>query len=118
MLETQTNDDEGPRVSGPGRVLVSGGGGAIGSDVTDVLVVAGADEASVLDNFVRGRRESLDWARANGNVRLVEGDICDRELVHHLTEGVDLVFHLAALRITQCAAEPRLAIEVLVDGTF
>jgi UDP-glucose 4-epimerase len=105
-------------VSGPGRVLVTGGGGAIGSNVTDELVIAGAEEVIVLDNFVRGRRENLDWARSNGNVRLVEGDIRDRELVHRLTEGIDLVFHLAAIRITQCAEEPRLALEVLVDGTY
>jgi UDP-glucose 4-epimerase len=32
--------------------------------------------------------------------------------------GTDLVFHQAAIRITQCAAEPRLALEVLVDGTY
>jgi UDP-glucose 4-epimerase len=105
-------------VSGVGRVLVTGGGGAIGSNVVDELVIAGADEVVVLDNFVRGRRENLDWARANGNVRLVEGDIRDRALVHGLTEGIDLVFHLAAIRITQCAEDPRLALEVLVDGTY
>jgi UDP-glucose 4-epimerase len=99
-------------------VLVTGGGGAIGSNVTDGLVLAGADEIVVLDNFVRGRRENLDWARANGDVKLVEGDIRDRELVRRLTEGIDLVFHLAAIRITQCAEEPRLALEVLVDGTY
>jgi len=101
-----------------GRVLVTGGGGAIGSNVTDELVLAGADEVIVLDNFVRGRRENLDWARANGNVQLVEGDIRDRALVRELSEGIDLVFHLAAIRITQCAEEPRLALEVLVDGTY
>lgn len=105
-------------MSGVGRVLVTGGGGAIGSNVTDELVLAGAEEVIVLDNFVRGRRANLDWARANGNVRLVEGDIRDRQLVHRLTEGIDLVFHLAAIRITQCAEEPRLALEVLVDGTY
>ena len=49
---------------------------------------------------------------------LVEGDIRDRDLVHDLTRGKDLVFHQAAIRITQCAEEPRLALEVLVDGTF
>ena len=62
----------------------------------------------MLDNFVRGRRENLAWALANGPVRLVEGDIRDRELVAELTRGIDVVFHQAALRITQCAAEPRL----------
>jgi UDP-glucose 4-epimerase len=101
-----------------GRALVTGGGGAIGSNVVDELVLAGADEVVVLDNFVRGRRENLDWARANGSVSLVEGDIRDAALVRRLTEGMDLVFHLAAIRITQCAEEPRLANEVLVDGTF
>src|SRR4051795_8720033 len=112
MLETQTIDDEGPRMSAPGRVLVTGGGGAIGSNVADELVLAGADEVVVLDNFVRGRRENLDWARANGDVRLVEGDVRDGTLVREVMEGIDHVFHLAAIRITQCAEEPRLALEV------
>jgi UDP-glucose 4-epimerase len=105
-------------VSGLGRALVTGGGGAIGSNVTDELVLAGADEIVVLDNFVRGRRENLAWAQENGNVKLVEGDIRDRALVRELMEGVDVLFHLAAIRITQCAEEPRLALEVLVDGTY
>jgi UDP-glucose 4-epimerase len=105
-------------VSGLGKVLVTGGGGAIGSNVTDELVLAGAEEIVVLDNFVRGRRENLGWALANGPVSLVEGDIRDRALVRRLMDGVDVVFHLAAIRITQCAEEPRLALEVLVDGTY
>jgi UDP-glucose 4-epimerase len=105
-------------MSGLGRVLVTGGGGAIGSNVTDELVLAGAEEVIVLDNFVRGRRENLSWALANGPVRLIEGDIRDQALVAELTQGIDLVFHLAAIRITQCAEEPRLALEVLVDGTY
>ncbi len=105
-------------MSGLGKVLVTGGGGAIGSNVVDELVLAGAEEVVVLDNFVRGRRENLDWARANGAVALVEGDIRDRELVRELMEGVDVAFHHAAIRITQCAEEPRLALEVLVDGTY
>jgi UDP-glucose 4-epimerase len=101
-----------------GKVLVTGGGGAIGSNVVDELVIAGAEEVVVLDNFVRGRRENLDWARANGKVELVEGDIRDRPLVRSLMDGVDIAFHHAAIRITQCAEEPRLAVDVLVDGTF
>ncbi|WP_433306474.1 NAD-dependent epimerase/dehydratase family protein [Actinoplanes sp. CA-030573] len=100
------------------RALVTGGAGTIGSHVVDELVRGGAAEIVVLDNFVRGRRDNLAWASANGPVRLVEGDIRDRELVREVTAGKDLVFHLAAIRITQCAEEPRLANEVLVDGTF
>jgi UDP-glucose 4-epimerase len=105
-------------VTGLGRVLVTGGAGAIGSNLTDDLVLAGAEEIIVLDNLVRGRQGNLAWALENGPVRLVEGDICDRELVRRLTSGIDVVFHLAAIRITQCAEEPRLALEVLVDGTY
>ena len=105
-------------MSGLGRILVTGGGGAIGSNVVDELVISGAEQVVVLDNFVRGRRENLDWARANGAVELVEGDIRDRDLVRRLTDGIDVVFHHAAIRITQCAEEPRLALEVLVDGTY
>jgi UDP-glucose 4-epimerase len=100
------------------RALVTGGAGTIGSHVVDLLVRGGAQEIVVLDNLVRGRVSNLDWARANGPVRLAQGDIRDVPLVHELTGGKDLVFHLAAIRITQCAQEPRLANEVLVDGTF
>ena len=117
-LTSRPMEIEGATVSGFGKVLVTGGGGAIGSNVVDELVLAGADEIIVLDNFVRGRRENLDWARANGAVELVEGDIRDRALVRELMEGVDVLFHHAAIRITQCAEEPRLALEVLVDGTY
>lgn len=100
------------------RALITGGAGAVGSNIADQLVRAGAEEVVVLDNFVRGRRENLAWALAHGPVRLVEGDIRDRELVAELTRGIEVVFHQAALRITQCAAEPRLGLEVMVDGTY
>ena len=100
------------------RCLVTGGAGTIGSTITDQLVAAGAAEVVVLDNLVRGRPENLAGAQASGNVALVEGDIRDRGLVTGLMDGIDLVFHQAAIRITQCATEPRLALEVLVDGTY
>jgi UDP-glucose 4-epimerase len=102
------------------RVLVTGGAGTIGSHVVDQLVAAGAAEIVVLDNLVRGRLANLDRALESGGdaVRVVEGDLRDVALVHELARGKDLVFHLAALRITQCAEQPRLALESLVDGTF
>jgi UDP-glucose 4-epimerase len=100
------------------RCLVTGGAGTIGSTIVDQLVTAGAAEVIVLDNFVRGRAENLAGALASGNVRVVEGDIRDRHLVAGLMAGVDVLFHQAAIRITQCATDPRLALEVLVDGTY
>ncbi|ASN20400.1 NAD-dependent epimerase/dehydratase family protein [Arthrobacter sp. YN] len=100
------------------NVLVTGGAGTIGSTLVDQLLDAGAAHVDVLDNLVRGRLANLDAALASERVDLVEGDLRDRDLVHDLTRGKDLVFHQAAIRITQCAEEPRLALEVLVDGTF
>ena len=98
--------------------LVTGGAGTIGSTLVDQLLDAGVARIRVLDNLVRGREANLADALARGGVELVRGDIGDRDLVHDLTRGCDLVFHQAAIRITQCAEEPRLALEVLVDGTF
>jgi UDP-glucose 4-epimerase len=100
------------------RCLVTGGAGTIGSTIVDQLVEADAGEVVVLDNFVRGRKENLADVLGSGKVRVVAGDIRDRRLVSELMSGIDLVFHQAAIRITQCAEEPRLALEVLVEGTY
>jgi UDP-glucose 4-epimerase len=104
------------------RVLVTGGAGLIGSHIVDLLMAEHErgtySEIIVLDNFVRGRRENLAAAMARGPVTLIEGDLRDRSLLAEVMPGVDQVFHQAAIRITQCAEEPRLALEVLVDGTF
>ena len=100
------------------RILVTGGAGLVGSHIADLLVKEGSTEVVILDNFVRGRCENLSWALAHGSVKIVEGDIRDQKLLAEVMQGVDVVFHQAAIRITQCAEEPRLALEVLVDGTF
>jgi UDP-glucose 4-epimerase len=99
------------------RVLITGGAGLIGSHIADRLAAEPVAEIVVLDNFVRGRRENLARAMASGRVTIVEGDIRDRALVAEVMRGIDIVFHQAAIRITQCAAEPSLAIDVLVNGT-
>jgi UDP-glucose 4-epimerase len=100
------------------RALVTGGLGLIGSHITDELVRAGAAEILIVDNFVRGTRENVAWALEHGPVKIVAGDIRNRALLDQLMPGIDVVFHQAAIRITQCADEPRLALEVLVDGAF
>jgi UDP-glucose 4-epimerase len=100
------------------RVLVTGGAGLIGSHIVDRLVAESAAEVVVLDNFVRGRRQNLASAIARGHVTIVEGDIRDRAIVDQVMQGIDVVFHQAAIRITQCADEPALAMDVLTNGTF
>lgn len=99
-------------------VLVTGGAGFIGSHIVDLLVAEPCRQVIVVDNMVRGRPENLACAIAGGRVRLIEGDIRDRNLIRQLVASSDLVFHQAALRITHCAGDPRLALEVMVDATF
>jgi len=101
-----------------GRVLITGGAGLVGSHLADALVEAGASEIVILDNFLRGRRENLAHASASGRVRIVEGDIRNPDDVARVVAGAAVVFHEAGIRITQCAEDPRLAREIMVDGTF
>ncbi|MGR6999486.1 NAD-dependent epimerase/dehydratase family protein [Yinghuangia aomiensis] len=100
--------------------MVTGGAGTIGSTIVDWLD-AGAREVVVLDDLTRGRRENLagalDPAR-EGRCRARRGRHPRPGAVAELMPGTDVVFHLAAIRITQCAEDLRLALEVLVDGTF
>ncbi|PWK76883.1 NAD-dependent epimerase/dehydratase family protein [Aminobacter sp. AP02] len=100
------------------RILITGGAGLIGSHIADLVALEQPREIIILDNFVRGRRENLAQAEAAFPLTIVEGDIRDRNLLSQLFKGVDIVFHQAAIRITQCAEEPRLAFDVLAEGTF
>jgi UDP-glucose 4-epimerase len=98
--------------------LVTGGAGFIGSAIVDQLLNAGAGEVRVLDNFVRGSRDNLASSIRGGKVQVIEGDIRDAAVVDRVVEGVDYIFHEAALRITRCAEAPREAVEVLISGTL
>ena len=100
------------------RIVITGGAGLIGSHIADLLIAEEPREILILDNFVRGRLENLKEAAATGHLTIVNGDIRDTDLLAGLFDGVDIVFHQAAIRITQCAEEPRLAFDVLAGGTF
>lgn len=100
------------------RALITGGAGLIGSHIADRLVAEGFEEILILDNLARGRRQNIESAMGSGRVTLIEGDIRDADLVRRSMDGMDIVFHEAAIRITQCAESPRLAHDVLATGTF
>ena len=100
------------------RVLITGGAGLIGSHIADQLSAEDVAEIRILDNFSRGRPENLAQALLDGPVQVIEGDIRDEKKVAEAMAGVDLIFHQAAIRITQCAEQPRLALDVLATGTF
>jgi UDP-glucose 4-epimerase len=99
------------------RILITGG--FIGSHVADQLIAhEEVREVVLLDNMLRGSRRNVEDALRSGRARLVEGDIRDRALLDKLFPEVDNVFHMAALRITRCAENPREALEVMYDGAF
>lgn len=95
--------------------VVTGGAGTIGSHVVDLLLAGGASAVTVIDSLERGSRDNLP---IDDRLSFVEGDIRDQDLLDSVMRGVHGVFHLAALRITQCAADPWLAHDVLATGTM
>jgi UDP-glucose 4-epimerase len=102
------------------RVLVIGGAGLIGSHVVDELVKTEAREIVVYDNFCRGTIDNLADALKDPRVSIFPhgGDILQKDILEKAMEGVDGVFHLAALWILQCHEYPETAFEVNVRGTF
>src|SRR5262245_44733205 len=101
------------------NILVTGGCGLVGSTTIDLLLQDHhPGRIVILDNLERGSLGNVERALADGRVTLVRGDIRDVGTVHKVMEGVDAVIHMATLRITACAAEPRAALEVMCDGTF
>jgi nucleoside-diphosphate-sugar epimerase len=98
------------------NVLVTGGAGFIGSNLVGALAGDG-HPVRVLDDLSTGRKENLDGVA--GNVEVVLGDVRDRALVRGALDGVEVVFHLAALpSVARSVADPRASHEVNVDGTL
>jgi UDP-glucose 4-epimerase len=101
------------------HILVTGGAGMIGSSTIDLLLREHAPaRVVVLDNLVRGSLANLGEALHHPCLRVVRGDIAERDTVRRAMQGIDGVLHLAALRITACAADPQRAFEVMGQGSF
>lgn len=100
------------------KVLVTGGGGLIGSHIVDDLVRENVGEVVVFDSMARGKPEHLEWAMANGNVQIVQGDLRDKEMLSEAMEGCDYVFHQAAAWLRRCQQWPRMSVDVNIIGTF
>ena len=100
-------------------ILVTGGCGLIGSTTIDLLLRDYSPaRILILDNLARGSLANVEATLKDPRVELVRGDIRDAGLVQSLTKGMDAVIHMATLRITACAENPRDAHEVMCDGTF
>jgi UDP-glucose 4-epimerase len=98
------------------KVLVTGGGGFIGSNLVRALVERG-DDVRVLDNFSTGNRVNL--AELANDVAIVEGELRSYERVHAATRGVEVVFHQGALpSVPRSVQDPLTTSAVNVEGTL
>src|SRR5215210_1099656 len=99
-----------------GIALVTGGAGFIGSHIASALSANGA-RVRVLDDLSTGHRENLD--EIGGDVDFVQGSVADENLLARALEGVELIFHEAAIpSVPRSVEAPRQSHIASVDGTF
>jgi UDP-glucose 4-epimerase len=98
------------------RVLVTGGGGFIGSNLVRALLERG-DDVRVLDNYSTGNRANL--ADLAAEVEVVEGELRSYERVHAATRGMEVVFHQGALpSVPRSVQDPLTTAAVNTEGTL
>ena len=98
------------------KVLVTGGAGFIGSNLTDELIRQGA-KVKILDNFVTGFKENLD--EINGDFEFIEGDINDDSALKKAVQDVEIIFHEAALpSVPRSVENPLETHQACVNGTL
>src|SRR6188474_2433937 len=99
-----------------GIALVTGGAGFIGSHVASALIASGA-RVRILDDLSTGHRENLD--EIGGDVDFIEGSVADEALLNKALDGVELIFHEAAIpSVPRSVESPRQTHIASVDGTF
>ena len=99
-------------------ILVTGGAGFIGSYVIEELIPLQPKKIIIIDNFIRGSRENMKSFINNPVIELHEADIRDTERLEQCISGCDYIFHMAALRINACAANPGDGFDVMLKSTF
>jgi nucleoside-diphosphate-sugar epimerase len=100
------------------RVMVTGGAGFIGSNLTEALLKKG-HQVRVLDNFSTGKRENLIFEKQDPSLEIIDGDIRDLETCQKVTKGVHYVFHQAALpSVPRSVEDPLTTHFVNANGTL
>jgi len=100
------------------NILVTGGAGFIGSSLTEALLHRG-HQVRVLDDFSTGKRENLVFDSPYPSLKIIEGDIQDKEICQRVMNGVEYVFHQAALPSVQRSVEdPFTSNSVNAGGTL
>lgn len=99
-----------------GKILITGGAGFIGSNLTEYFLNKGY-QVVCLDNFSTGHRHNIEPFLNNTDYKLIEGSICDLEVCRTALENVDYVLHQAALgSVPRSINDPITSNEVNVSG--
>ncbi len=99
------------------RVAITGGAGFIGSHLADEL--ATSNSVIIIDDLSTGKKENIARLIEKDNVTFTQGSILDLSLLQKLFQGVDYVFHLAALaRVPRSIEDPLITNEVNIKGTL
>ncbi|HEU4713700.1 MAG TPA: SDR family oxidoreductase [Pyrinomonadaceae bacterium] len=102
-----------------GITLVTGGAGFVGSHIAAALLANGA-RVRVLDDLSTGHRENLDEiGELGGDLDFIHGSVADEALLAEVLQGVEVVFHEAAIpSVPRSVEAPRNTHVACVDGTF
>jgi len=100
------------------RIFITGGAGFVGSYVVEELLLLKPEKIYILDNLFRGNYKNMSHFIDNPIVEFIKGDIREDKLIDKYMSKSDYCFHMAALRINACAADPIEAFDVMVKGTF
>ncbi|WP_102795707.1 NAD-dependent epimerase/dehydratase family protein [Bowmanella denitrificans] len=102
------------------RILVIGGAGFIGSHVVEELLKSDVAEVVIYDNLTRGKKEYIELFLNDPRCIFYPfgGDIRDIDVLNHAMQGIDGVFHLAAMWLLHCKDFPRTAFDVNMQGTY
>jgi len=98
------------------RIMVTGGAGFIGSHLVDAL--AEDNYVLVVDDFSAGSKENLKQHQSKDNVRIVEADIRDKQVIHSLARDIDIIYHLAAACLRISINKPEMVHEVNATGSL